>query len=102
MLSSTSTNIWFQQTLPVAPPVLLLRVKEDKATMRLKRIISQSRNNKKIRKLGKIADQIESCGSGMTTLTNEYLKAEIKVLKNRLVEGESLDDILVEAFAVCT
>lgn len=101
MLSSISTNFWFHQTLPAAPPVLSLGIKEEKATMRSNGIIVQSQNNKKIRKLGKIADQIESYGSGLITLKDEYLKSEIKVLKNRLVEGESLDNILVEAFAVC-
>ena len=68
--------------------------------MRNIRLLVQQRNNKKLRELEKIADQIESYGSGLNTLTNDYLKSEITMLRNRLMEGEALDDIIVEAFAV--
>ena len=58
-------------------------------------------NTKEVKKLEKIADQIMALDGEMQKLTDEELKAKTPEFKERLNNGETLDDILVEAFAVC-
>ena len=58
-------------------------------------------NEKEIRRIEKIADKIESMDEEMQSLTDEELKAKTPYFKERLAKGETLDDILPEAFAVC-
>ena len=58
-------------------------------------------NTKEVKKVEKIVDQIESYDEAMQALTDEELKAKTEEFKARLKEGETLDDILPEAFAVC-
>jgi preprotein translocase subunit SecA len=47
----------------------------------------------------KIADQIMALEQEYKNYTDDELKSKTDVFKNRLEQGESLDDILVEAFA---
>ena len=56
-------------------------------------------NDREIAKLDKIANDIEALGDEYKALTEEQLKAKTVEFKDRLVKGESLDDILVEAYA---
>ena len=49
--------------------------------------------------LEKIADEIEALESDYKKLSDNELKAKTQQFKDRLSAGESLDDILVEAFA---
>ncbi|MBR7149369.1 MAG: DEAD/DEAH box helicase, partial [Firmicutes bacterium] len=58
-------------------------------------------NTKEVKKLEKIADQIMALDGEMQKLSDEELKAKTPEFKERLNNGETLDDILVEAFAVC-
>ncbi len=58
-------------------------------------------NTKEVKKIEKIADQVMALDSEMANLTDEQLKAKTGEFKERLASGETLDDILVEAFAVC-
>ena len=58
-------------------------------------------NEKEIRRIEKIADKIEALDGEMQSLTDEELKAKTPYFKERLAKGETLDDILPEAFAVC-
>ncbi len=58
-------------------------------------------NEKEVKKIGKIADEIEALDESMQALSDEELRAKTDEFKGRLKEGETLDDILVEAFAVC-
>lgn len=58
-------------------------------------------NVKEVKKIEKIVDQIEALDSKMQGLTDEELKAKTFEFKERLAAGETLDDILTEAFAVC-
>ncbi len=58
-------------------------------------------NEKEIRKIEKIADKIESYDEAMQQLSDEELRAKTAEFKKRLADGETLDDILPEAFAVC-
>ena len=48
-----------------------------------------------------IADQIEALDEEVSKLSDSELKEYTKIFKKRLADGETLDDILVEAFAVC-
>lgn len=57
-------------------------------------------NDKKtLRRYGKIADQIDALTDSMQALTDEELKAKTEEFKGRYASGESLDDMLPEAFA---
>ncbi len=58
-------------------------------------------NVKEIKKIEKIVDRIEALDEEMQALTNEELKLKTAEMKERVSGGESLDDILPEAFAVC-
>lgn len=54
----------------------------------------------RIKKLCKIVDRVNSYSSKMASLSDDMLKNQTKVFKDRLKKGESLDDLLPEAFAV--
>ncbi len=58
-------------------------------------------NKREVKKIEKIVDKIEARESEMEGLTDEALQAKTSEFKERLSEGETLDDILPEAFAVC-
>ncbi len=55
---------------------------------------------KELKKINKIVDQIEALDDTMSNMKDIELKAKTSEFKNRLKEGETLDDILIEAFAV--
>lgn len=57
-------------------------------------------DNRELRKLGKIADTIENMADEMAALSDDELKAKTPAFKARYQEGETLDDLLPEAFAV--
>ncbi|MDO5415124.1 MAG: preprotein translocase subunit SecA [Bacillota bacterium] len=58
-------------------------------------------NEKEVKKVSKIADQVMEYDEAMAVLTDDQLREKTAEFKNRLQEGETLDDILPEAFAVC-
>jgi preprotein translocase subunit SecA len=58
-------------------------------------------NVKEVKKVENIVDKIEALDNKMQGLTDDELKAKTLEFKKRLAEGETLDDILTEAFAVC-
>ena len=59
-------------------------------------------NAKEVKKVSKIADQVMSYDEEMQALTDEQLREKTAEFKKRVQEdGETLDDILPEAFAVC-
>ena len=58
-------------------------------------------NTKEVKKVEKIADQVMALEDQMAALTDEELKAKTPEFKERLANGETLDDLLPEAFAVC-
>ncbi|MEE6710629.1 preprotein translocase subunit SecA [Pediococcus acidilactici] len=55
---------------------------------------------REIKRLGKKADKIDALKDQMAQLSDEELKAKTPEFKERLKNGENLDDILIEAFAV--
>ena len=52
-----------------------------------------------LKKLNKMADQVEALEPKYQVMSDEELKAQTGVLKERLAKGETLDDILYDAFA---
>ncbi|MBQ2747516.1 MAG: preprotein translocase subunit SecA, partial [Firmicutes bacterium] len=58
-------------------------------------------NEKEIKKVSKIADKVMEYDEAMQQLTDEELRNKTEEFKQRLQQGETLDDILPEAFAVC-
>ena len=55
---------------------------------------------KELKKINKLVDQIEALDSEMQKLKDVEFKAKTEEFKKRLENGETLDDILVEAFAL--
>ncbi len=53
-----------------------------------------------LKKLNKMADQVEALEATYQDMDDETLKGQTAVLKGRLQNGETLDDILYDAFAV--
>lgn len=60
-----------------------------------------SYSEREVKKLQKLADKIEALDQTMQSLSDYELKAKTDEFKKRLKNGETLDDILPEAFAVC-
>ena len=54
-----------------------------------------------LKKADKKVEKVEALSDEMSGLTNEALAGKTEELKLRLSNGETLDDVLVEAFAVC-
>ena len=55
---------------------------------------------KELKRFEELADKVLALDSEMSKLTPLELKAKTSEFKSRLSEGETLDDILVEAFVV--
>ena len=58
-------------------------------------------SEKEVRALEPIVQKIEALEESYKALTDAELQAKTPEFKERLRNGESLDDILPEAFAVC-
>ncbi len=54
---------------------------------------------KSLRSLNKMADQVEALEPKYQAMDDDTLKSQTQVLKDRLAAGETLDDILFDAFA---
>ena len=65
-----------------------------------KKLLGQS-NEAEVRRLQKIADQVLAREAEYRALTDEQLQAKTPEFKKRLQAGETLDDILPDAFAAC-
>ena len=59
-----------------------------------------NKNAKEIKRIRLIVDEINELEPSMLALSDASLKAKTEEFKTRLAEGETLDDILPEAFAV--
>ncbi|WHX66874.1 preprotein translocase subunit SecA [Peribacillus frigoritolerans] len=57
-------------------------------------------NKREIKRLEKIADQVEALADETAALSDEQLRAKTEQFKERYQNGETVDDLLVEAFAV--
>ena len=60
-----------------------------------------SSSQRELRLIAPMVDKIDSLTDQYAVMDNSMLQAQTEVLKLRLKEGESLDDILPDAFAVC-
>jgi len=57
-------------------------------------------NKRDLKRLGRIADQVEALASDTEKLSDDALKAKTDEFKQRYIKGETLNDLQVEAFAV--
>ena len=57
-------------------------------------------SERELKRINKTVDKIEELRPSMQTLSDEELKAKTAEFKKRFEEGETLDDLLPEAFAV--
>jgi preprotein translocase subunit SecA len=57
-------------------------------------------NKRTLKRLEKMAEQIDALGPEMARLSDEQLRQKTDEFKSRLANGETLDDLLIEAFAV--
>ena len=62
--------------------------------------IFASDNTKNLKKLYKIADKVMALDGEFASKTDDQLRGYTQILKDRLAKGETLDDILPEAFAL--
>jgi preprotein translocase subunit SecA len=60
-----------------------------------------TKHDREMKKLQPLVDKINSLEPQMVALTDEQLKAKTPEFQARLQKGETVDDILPEAFAVC-
>ena len=58
-----------------------------------------SKNERELKKIRPVVEKISALESQMQSMNDETLKAQTKIFKDRLNNGESIDDILPEAFA---
>ncbi|MHB1392800.1 MAG: preprotein translocase subunit SecA [Clostridia bacterium] len=59
-----------------------------------------NQNDKEIKKVSKIVEKINALEPDMKKLTDEELQKKTDEFKERLTKGETLDDLMVEAYAV--
>ena len=59
-----------------------------------------TQNERELKRLRPLVAQINALEPGITSLSDEQLRGKTAEFKNRVANGETLDDLLVEAFAV--
>ncbi|MGL5616128.1 MAG: preprotein translocase subunit SecA [Sarcina sp.] len=64
-------------------------------------LMIKSYNDRELKRLSKTADKILTLNKSYKSLSDSDLRAKTDEFKNRLNSGESLDKLLIEAFAVC-
>jgi preprotein translocase subunit SecA len=79
--------------------ILLIEMVEVDTLKRLFEKVFGTYSEREIRKLDSTVHQIEALESEYAQLTDEQLKSKTEQFKERLRKGETLDDILPEAFA---
>jgi len=62
--------------------------------------IMRAGEGKILRDLSKIVDKVNAFEDSITPLTDDQLRGKTLEFKSRLAKGETLDDLLPEAFAV--
>lgn len=58
-------------------------------------------SDKELKRINPLKDKVLALEPEMAKLTDDELKAKTTEFKERLAKGETLDDLLPEAFAVC-
>ncbi len=69
--------------------------------MSLMEMIFGDLNKKEVKKVEKIADKVDALEDWAAAFSDDELRGKTEEFKGRLKDGETLDDILPEAFAVC-
>jgi len=59
-----------------------------------------TRNDRELKRMGKVVKQVNAFEEAMQALTDEQLAAKTEEFKQRLADGQKLDSLLPEAFAV--
>lgn len=67
---------------------------------KLLKSIFGSKNDRELKRMGKVVTRINALEPAMQALSDEQLKAKTQEFRDRFQKGESLDDLLPEAFAV--
>ncbi|MGN0805629.1 MAG: preprotein translocase subunit SecA, partial [Candidatus Coproplasma sp.] len=67
--------------------------------MGLLNFLSNADSRKAIKKLDKLANKVEELEPKYAAMSDEELKSQTGILKQRLADGETLDDIMFDAFA---
>ncbi len=67
--------------------------------MGLLNFLSNSDSRKSVKKLDKLAKKVEDLEPKYSVMSDEELKSQTGILKERLAKGETLDDIMFDAFA---
>ena len=57
-------------------------------------------DKREVKRLSRLANKVEAYADEMAALSDDELKAKTPEFKQRYANGESLDDLLPEAFAV--
>lgn len=60
-----------------------------------------SKNERQLKKMGKMVKTINALEDGLAQLTDDQLKAKTDEFRVRISKGETLDQLMPEAFAVC-
>ncbi|GKS57083.1 protein translocase subunit SecA [Nitrospira sp.] len=68
---------------------------------RLLNLIFGSKNEREIKALRPTVERINGLEASLTPLSDEALTGKTKEFQSRLADGETLEDLLPEAFAVC-
>ncbi|WP_428995645.1 hypothetical protein [Lamprobacter modestohalophilus] len=68
--------------------------------LRLFRKVFGSRNERLVKRLLKSTEQINATEDSVSALSDDELRAQTTLFRERLAEGATLDDLLPEAFAV--
>ena len=63
-------------------------------------LIIPSKNERKLKSFGPLVEEINALEAGMKALPESAFPEKTEALKHRWKEGETLDDLLPEAFAL--
>ena len=77
-----------------------LRIEAEESLMGLIRYILESDSRRSLRKIGAMADKIMALGGKYEKMSDDELRDQTQILKDRYNNGETLDQLLFDAFAV--
>lgn len=77
-----------------------LRIEAEGSLMGLIRYILESDSRRSLRKIGAMADKILALGGKYEKMSDDELRDQTQILKDRYNNGETLDQLLFDAFAV--
>ncbi|MDP7386243.1 MAG: preprotein translocase subunit SecA, partial [Nitrospinota bacterium] len=60
-----------------------------------------TKNDRELKRLGEYIERTNALEPGIRELSDEEIRAKTDELRGRLADGETLEDLLPEAFAAC-